>query len=74
MPVALTGGLIGLALGLLLFGVEYVVLRSAMAGRARRMHQRAVFDPTERHRISKLARFAICLPPAFATIAWYLWS
>ena len=74
MPIALTGGLIGTAVGLLAFTVEYVVLRAAMAERTKRRHQKPVFDATERRRIASLARFVFCVPPAFAIFAWYFWG
>lgn len=74
MPVALTGGLIGAAVAVLAFIVEYAVLRTAMAERTKRRHQKRVFDATERQRISTLARFMLCVPPAFAVISWYFWG
>ena len=74
IPIALTGGLIGAVVALLAFTVEYTLLRTAMAERTKRRHQRSVFDATERQRISALARFMICVPPAFAILSWYFWG
>ena len=74
MPVALTGALIGTAVGLLAFTVEYVVLRAAMAERTKRRHQKPVFDATERQRISSLARLVFCVPPVCAIFSWYFWG
>ena len=74
MPVALTGALIGAAVGLLAFMVEYAVLRTAMGERTKRRHQKRVFDATERQRISALARFVLCVPAAFAFFSWYFWG
>ena len=74
MPVALIGGLIGAAVGLALFAIEYMLMRAAMADRTKRKHQRQVFDPTERKRVAALARFGFCVPFAFALVAWYFWS
>lgn len=74
MPVALTGALIGAAVGLLAFTVEYLLLHAAMADRTTRRHQKRVFDPIERKRIAALARFVLCVPPAFAILSWYFWG
>ena len=74
MPVALIGALIGAAVGLLAFTVEYLLLRAAMAERTKLRHQRPVFDATERKRIAGLARFMFCVPPAFAVLSWYFWG
>ena len=74
MPIALTGGLIGVAVGLALFSIEYLLLRGAMADRTKRRHQKPVFDPFERKRVAALARFVLCVPAAFAFFFWYFGS
>lgn len=74
MPVALTGALIGAAVGLLAFTAEYMVLRAAMTERTKRTHKKSVFDATERQRIAALARFVFLVPPVFAILAWAFWG
>jgi hypothetical protein len=69
----MTGALVGLGIGVVMFVFDYSVLRGRAAERAKKAHKTVVtFDPTDKTRISALLRFVIFLPPGFALLFWML--
>ena len=70
MPPALTGALVGLAIGVLLYIFEYVVLTKQSKERAVKLHRKPEFDQTERNRLSTVLRFNFILPLLFAAGFW----
>lgn len=74
MNITLTGALIGTAVAASLFTADYLMLRAGATERAKKMHRKFQLDGTERERIASIARFCICVPPAFALIFWIVWG
>jgi hypothetical protein len=74
MNEAIQGALIGLAIGVVLLGTEWMLLRKAAAEQAAKLHRAAVLDDIARNRIKTMARFALVLPFAFAFAFWYIWG
>jgi hypothetical protein len=73
MHPALQGALLGFALGVLLVVFEYFTVKKEVEERAAARHQKPVFEPTDRVRITAVLRYALLLPPGGAVIFW-LWS
>jgi hypothetical protein len=74
MDEAIRGGVIGLAIGLALLGIEWMLLKKSAAEQAAKLHRAAVLDQVARNRIATMARFAAVLPFAFAFAFWYIWG
>jgi hypothetical protein len=75
MGEAVTGALVGLAIGLLLLAGDYSMLRKAAAERAKKHHKTKVeFDQSERSRMKSLSTFCIILPPVLAVAFWMIWG
>jgi hypothetical protein len=74
MNPILEGALIGLALGFVLVGAEYLLLSSAARERAKVLHREAKLEEMERRRISSMARFSVLLPFLFAFFFWLIWG
>jgi hypothetical protein len=75
MPIWLEGGVIGLGLGALLIGVEYLLIKRAARERAVRLHRKVVeVDPGERNRMRSIVSFSAVLPFAFAAAWWIIWG
>jgi hypothetical protein len=73
MRDAVTGGLVGLAIGVFLFIFDYVMIKKGAAERAKRNHKTVVtLDSTEKSRISALLRFCVFLPPVLAFAFWVI--
>lgn len=71
MNIAVTGALVGLAIGLLIFIGDFMVMRSNLKEREERLKRRIGFNPTEKRRMSSLAFFClVVMPPAFAYGFW----
>jgi hypothetical protein len=68
------GALLGLAIGAVLLGTEWMLLKKAAAEQAAKLHRAPVLDDTARNRIKTMARFAVVLPFAFAFFFWYIWG
>ena len=74
MQSALHGLAVGIALGVALLLFEYVAINRAVNERARKYHQKAEFDVSDKRRMHSMARFAFVLPFAFAFFFWLLWG
>jgi hypothetical protein len=74
MPVAIEGALIGAAIGLVLLGTEWMLLKKSAREQAAKLHRAPVLDEAARRRIATMARFAAALPFAFAFVYWYIWG
>jgi hypothetical protein len=75
MPIWLEGGIVGLALGAFLVGMEYMLIKRAARARAARFHRKVVeVDPGERNRMRSIISFSAVLPFAFAGAWWILWG
>jgi hypothetical protein len=69
----LTGGLVGLALSVLLYFFEYASISRAQKERAARRKVRSVdMDQSERSRLRNLGWFCLVLPFAGAAAGWLL--
>ena len=73
MHPALQGLLVGLVLGLILTGYEYYSVKKHVEDRAATRHEKPVFEPQDRARITAVARFSVVLPAGGAVMFW-LWS
>jgi hypothetical protein len=74
MGEAIQGAVLGLAIGLVLLGTEWMLLKKSAAEQAAKLHRAPVLDETAKRRIATMARFAIVLPFAFAFFFWYIWG
>jgi hypothetical protein len=73
MRLMVTGGLIGLALGVLLYFFEYASISKAQRERAARRKVKSVdMDQSERARLRNLGWFCLLLPFAGAGAGWLL--
>jgi hypothetical protein len=73
MPLMMTGGLAGLALGVLLYFFEYSSISKAMRERAElRKVARVDMEQSERARLRNLGWFCLILPFAGAGAGWLL--
>jgi hypothetical protein len=67
------GGLVGAALGVLLYLFEYSAINRALAERAVRKHVKKVdMDGSERARLRNLLWFCLLLPFLGAGVGWLL--
>ena len=72
MKELLTGGLVGLGIAVVMFILDFMLIRQGAAERAKRNHQKVVtFDSTDKKRINSLLRFCAVLPFGLA-FAWWL--
>ena len=75
IKTALHGALIGVGIGILLFVVEYWLIRAGAAEHAKRMGKKDVeLSALERVRLASVGRFCVVLPPAFALGFWIIWG
>ena len=74
MNITLVGALVGIAVALSLFALDYSILRAGAAERAKQWHRKYELDRAERRRIASIARFCVFVPPAFAAFFWLLWG
>ncbi len=74
MPEAIQGALVGLAIGAVLVGTEWMLLKKAATEQAAKLHRSPVLDDAARNRIKTMARFAFVLPFAFAFFFYYIWG
>ena len=74
MNITLAGGLVGTAVAVLLFAVEYSMLHAGAAARAKGKRRKPALDGAERKRIGSVARFCLFLPPVFAALFWLVWG
>lgn len=73
MNPALEGGLIGLGVAIILYGLEYYLLKKQAGERAVRQHRTgAVFDETEKARLHSVGRMCAVVPFFFAAMYWLI--
>lgn len=73
MHSMMTGGLVGLALAVLLYFFEYAAINRAVKERAQRKKVRTVaLEQSERSRLRSLGWFCLVLPFAGAGMGWLL--
>ena len=71
MNGAITGGLIGVAIAVVLYFFEYSALNKAASERAKKKAlPRAELEPFERARLRSLGSFCLFLPFLCAAIGW----
>jgi hypothetical protein len=73
MHPALTGLLVGIVLGVVLTGFEYLQVKKQVEERAVAKHQKPQFEPEDRTRVMAVLRFSLLLPFG-AALLWWLWS
>jgi hypothetical protein len=77
MQMAITGALVGLAVAVLMYSIDFTTLRSQAKERAKRQHKKDgfyEFDVSEQRRLNSVIRFCFFVPPAFALAAWMIWG
>jgi hypothetical protein len=74
MNEAIQGALIGFAIGVVLVGSEWMLLKKAAGEQAAKLHRAPALDEMAKNRIVTMARFAILLPIAFGFFFWYIWG
>jgi len=73
MHPAISGAITGFVVAIVLFALDYMMLRSRAAERAKKAHKTVVeFDQTDKGRIISLFRFLVGLPLLFAIGNWML--
>jgi hypothetical protein len=72
--IALQGALIGLAVALVVFVIDYLLSRSLVKENAKQRVARPELVGNEKRRVAALARFCILLPPIFALAFWVIWG
>jgi hypothetical protein len=73
MHPALSGAITGFIVAVVLFLLDYMMLRSRAAERAKKAHKTVVeFDQTDKGRIISLLRFLVLLPVMFAIGNWMM--
>jgi hypothetical protein len=72
--IALQGALIGLAVALVVFVIDYLLSRSLVKENAKQRVARPELVGNEKRRVAALARFCILLPPIFALAFWIIWG
>ena len=74
MEEAIKGAILGGALGAILVGIEYMMLKRDAEDRAKKLHRKPELDEVARLRIKSMARFAFVLPVLFGAGAWLIWG
>jgi len=74
MNIALEGFLIGLGAGVVLFVLDYLLLKSVVSRRAKSVGKKPEFDQNERRHVISMARFCAVFPFAGALAAWWLFG
>jgi hypothetical protein len=74
MEEAIKGAILGGVIGIVLVGLEYLMLSKDAKERAEKLHRKAELDETARMRIKTIARFAFVLPLLFGGIFWLVWG
>ena len=70
MHNALIGALVGVAVGVVFYTADYMMLRASAAERGKKRNRSQELDATERKRLRALLTFCLFMPPAFALIFW----
>jgi hypothetical protein len=71
---ALTGAGIGAAAGVILYMLEYALMRGAAKSRVKRSGKSAELNDIEKRRLGAVGRFCLILPFAFAVGFWVIWG
>ena len=74
MHISVIGALTGLALAVVVFLFDYMMVSRTAAERAKRYNRKQELDPTEVKGLKSLAQFCVLLPPGFALAFWILWG
>lgn len=74
MPIYVEGGLIGLAVAVVLVLGEYLLIQKSAKERAARFHRKVEIDSSEESRMRAITRFSIFLPFGFALAWWVIWG
>jgi hypothetical protein len=74
MEEAIKGAILGGVLGIILVGVEYMMLKRDAEDRAKKLHRKPELDEVARLRIKSMARFAFVLPLLFGGAFWLIWG
>jgi hypothetical protein len=70
---AVEGLIVGLVIALVLYGLEYYLLKKAAGERAVRQHRKdAEFDSTEKARLHSVGRMCLVVPLFFAAMYWMI--
>jgi hypothetical protein len=73
MHPALEGGLVGVAIAIVLYGLEYYLLKKQASERAVRQHKKEVeFDSSEKARLHSSGRMCLVVPLFFAAMYWLI--
>jgi uncharacterized membrane protein YeiB len=74
MEEAIKGAVLGGVIGIVLVGLEYLMLSKDAKERAEKLHRKAELDEAARNRIKTMARFAFVLPVLFGAGFWLVWG
>jgi hypothetical protein len=74
MHIALQGALIGLLVAVVMFLTDYMLIKKAVAERAKRRGRAPEMEGTERERLKTLFRYVIFLPVGGAFLFWLIWG
>jgi hypothetical protein len=74
MEEAIKGAILGGVIGIVLVGLEYMMLSKDAKERAEKLHRKPELDDVARLRIKTIARFAVVLPLLFGGIFWLVWG
>ena len=74
MDEAIKGAILGGVIGIVLVGLEYLMLSKDAKERAAKLHKAPVLDEVARLRIKTIARFAFVLPLLFGAGFWLIWG
>lgn len=73
MHPALEGGLVGVAIAIVLYGLEYYLLKKQAGERAVRQHKTVVeLDSSEKARLISSGRMCLVVPLFFAAMYWLI--
>jgi hypothetical protein len=73
MHPAIEGALVGLGVAIVLYGLEYYLLKKQAGERAVRQHRTGnEFDSTEKARINSVGRMCLFVPAFFAVMYWLI--
>jgi hypothetical protein len=71
---ALEGLIVGIIVAIVLYGLEYYLLKKQARERAIRHHKpnQVEFDSTEKARLHSVGRMCFVVPPFFAAMYWMI--
>jgi uncharacterized membrane protein YeiB len=74
MDEAIKGAILGGVIGIILVGLEYLMLKRDAEERAKKLHRKPELDEVARLRIKTISRFAFVLPILFGAGFWLIWG